>query len=174
MAEKLAAVPSGATAPPGEAYRLIKITKENITNSDINIVRMNFTVTKAWLADKKADTVTLYHSESGTSWDKYTTEKISESSTSVTYKAEGSALSYFAITAEKAAVAPTTPPEETGISLPGNVTIPSEIDIPGFGKVSTQSLVLGIILLVVGIYFLYKWAVAQGILVHETSYRRRR
>ena len=172
--EKLAAVPSSVTAPPGEAYRLIKITKENMTNSDINIVRMNFTVTKAWLADKKADTVTLYHSESGTSWDKYTTEKISESSTSVTYKAEGSALSYFAITAEKVAVAPTAPPEETGISLPGNVTIPSEIDIPGFGKVSTQSLVLGIILLVVGIYFLYKWAVAQGILVHETSYRRRR
>ncbi len=170
--EKLSSLPSDVPAQPGDAYRLIKITKENMTDSDINVVRMNFTVTKAWLADKKPETVAL-HRYTGSAWEKWFTEKISEDDNSATYKAEGTAFSYFAITAEKIAAPAEEEKKEEGITLPGNITIPSEIEIPGLGKVSTKALIAGVILLAVGLFLLYKWLVAKGILVHEISPRRR-
>jgi len=102
---KTSSLPTGASLPIsedlGKVYKYLEITKGNITNANISLVKIKFKVAKAWLNNNNisSNSIALQRYSAG-SWTKLTTEKVDEDSSYYYYVAETTALSIFAITGE--------------------------------------------------------------------------
>ena len=81
----------------GKVYHLIEVLKENISDTDINKVFINFAVNKSWLIENGIDktNISLYRWEN--KWRELETNYINEDSSEVFYQAESPGLSYFLI-----------------------------------------------------------------------------
>ena len=105
---KLAGQPASVThSISGTVFQWINITHDNLTDDNVKSLSMRFNVSRAWLINNSfsPDDVRLQRYSSG--WTKLVTARIGETSGEYEYEATSPGLSVFAITAEKAASAPT-------------------------------------------------------------------
>jgi len=108
--QKLAGLPASVTHEiEGKVYHYIEITKQNITDTDINKVYINFAVNRSWLDVNNINynNITLYRWANNV-WNALKTILIVETATEALYSAESPGLSYFAIGTTQAQA----PPEE--------------------------------------------------------------
>jgi PGF-pre-PGF domain-containing protein len=93
--------PSGVTKVSGTAYEYMEIDTQNIEDSDIESVTINFKVTKSWITSKKfADADVKLQRYSGSKWSSLPTSKSSEDATYTYFDSKSPGLSVFAIVAE--------------------------------------------------------------------------
>ena len=114
MITKLQGLPS--TLPfgiTGLVYHYISIEKTNITDSDINVVNMEFAVNKTWLTTNNvaSTNVTLFR-WFNEKWNDLGATKANESTQEVFYNVNSPGLSVFAI-GTKGPVTQTPPPSTT-------------------------------------------------------------
>jgi PGF-pre-PGF domain-containing protein len=156
--EPLASRPVAITTDPsGVLYRLIEITTENISASNVKAVEISIEVNKTWVTANNIDAnaVALYRFT--TAWDKLTTTKTSEDSGKYYYKATSPGFSTFAIAGDIVTVQPSaqtgtgagagTAGTGAGTAGTGASPIPPEVLYPVLGVI-----IVGV-LLVVGIKF---------------------
>jgi len=82
----------------GKVYHYIQISKENITDSNVNKIYIKFAVNKTWLTNNNIDKskIILYR-WSNNEWNELITTYINEDSSEIFYRAESPGLSYFVI-----------------------------------------------------------------------------
>jgi len=82
----------------GKVYHYIQVSKENITDSNINKIYIKFAVNKTWLTNNDVDKskIILYRWFDNT-WNELITTYINEDSSEIFYRAESPGLSYFVI-----------------------------------------------------------------------------
>ena len=103
---KESSLPSNASlviaTDKGTVYKYLEITKANITDDDIENVKIKFKVDKEWTNNNTIDTSTiaLYRYANG-NWTKLTTRLLSSDNDYHYFEAESSSLSIFAIAGEK-------------------------------------------------------------------------
>lgn len=121
--------PSGAPNPvtDGAVYSYLEITKTNVTDSDLSLVKIRFKVTKSWTTSNSIDSlkVALYRYTSG--WDKLLTTQTSDDATYYYYEAISPGLSTFAVAGEKT-TAP-TPPSLTIVSPTSSATVGTNVEV---------------------------------------------
>lgn len=103
-----------AVSAPDKVYSYLIVTKVNITDADIESVKIRFKVKKSWINENNIDraTVALRRYADG-AWAKLPTVEVSSDATYVYFEATSSALSVFAITAK-----PLPPTTTTTTTLP--------------------------------------------------------
>lgn len=110
--------PSGAPDPAagGTVYSYIELTKTNVTDADLSLVKIKFRVPKSWAASNNIDPlkVSLYRYTS--SWDKLLTTQTSADATYYYYEAVSPGLSTFAVAGEKIVAATPAAPVLTIVS----------------------------------------------------------
>lgn len=100
---------------PGIVNQYIRIDKVNISDSDIQEVKIEFKVENSWLLANNIDEnmLSLYRYADG-QWSQLPTEKVSEDGTNVHYQATSPGLSLFAVSGEVRREAPQEPSEAAG------------------------------------------------------------
>ena len=103
-------LPSGTDAPPGEIYEYDEILLYHATDGMIAGKTLNFTVAKAWLAEKGCGPgdVTLYRLHDGV-WEELAVRLTGEDAHSCFFTAATPGFSTFAIAAEQSTGAAATP-----------------------------------------------------------------
>jgi len=139
----------------GKAYKYIEINAENINETHIDKVKIQFEVNKSWINDNSIDpdTVALNRYRVN-AWERLQTRKTSEDNYFVYYEAETPGFSTFAISGEIKAEATTTVPVVTTTIPITTTTVPitgAEMGLPPWAIV----IVIIIIVAVVG-FWLYK------------------
>ena len=111
-----------AVAAPHIVYSYLTVTKSNITDEAVSEVKIKFKLTKTWIADNNINeaTVALQRYAAG-EWIKLPTSKVNEDASYSYFEATSTALSVFAITAER--LVPTTTTTVT-TTLPTTTTLP--------------------------------------------------
>lgn len=97
VVERLLEEPTDVPIPSGTVYQFIRVSKENLKESDIETVTIRFKVAKEWLEQKDipADEITLYKYTN--QWIKLQTRKLNTESDWVHYEAFAPSFSLFAI-----------------------------------------------------------------------------
>ncbi|MFC1454531.1 PGF-pre-PGF domain-containing protein [Candidatus Undinarchaeota archaeon] len=111
--------------PKGISYKYLSLTK-NIENSKIENIDINFKVPKSWIGENNIDASTIIlnrHSED--QWQKLLTEKQSEDSEYLYFRASTPGFSIFAITGEEKAE-----PEPQPEPAPAPETQPAAVQEP--------------------------------------------
>ncbi|MBI4018606.1 MAG: PGF-pre-PGF domain-containing protein [Candidatus Aenigmarchaeota archaeon] len=127
-----ASLPSGTPAGPGNVYHYISISKNNLSDENINAAKLEFRVEKSWITGNKIDENTISLQRYTTQWDKMATEKLSDDGTYVYYRATLPGFSVFAISGEKTAEGAAEQAQQAaqqnvtenatgGVQLPSNV-----------------------------------------------------
>lgn len=176
---KLAGLPAAVTHEiSGNVYHYIEVTKENITDADVNKVRIKFAVNKSWLTANNIATseVILYRWADG-KWNALPTTFVGGDTAEAFYTAESPGLSYFAIGTVEAGAPPAACEENwqcTEWSACANgeqtrtctdqnacgttVNRPAETQACGIGKITPENylsiaVILVIIILVLAIFY---------------------
>ena len=92
---------TNVTLPQGIIYEMINIETSNITSDDVAKVKFTFIVDKEWIEANKVDESTITMQRLTSVWKRLPTEKISEGNDEITFLAEATGFSYFAITGLK-------------------------------------------------------------------------
>lgn len=85
-------------AAPGISYKYLNIVAQNITDADIDVILINFSVERAWITAENIDpdTISLRKWVAG-AWVSLPTAKVGEDDTYFYYSAESPGLSIFAV-----------------------------------------------------------------------------
>ncbi|MBA7502656.1 hypothetical protein ES706_01249 [subsurface metagenome] len=94
-------------AAPGISYKYLNIVAQNITDADIDVILINFSVERVWITAENIDpdTIALRKWVAG-AWVSLPTAKVGEDDTYFYYFAESSGLSIFAVSGSVLAPAP--------------------------------------------------------------------
>jgi PGF-pre-PGF domain-containing protein len=140
----------------GKVYKYMEIKGDNINETHIDKVKVQFQVNKSWINSNKINRATIaLNRYKNNNWEKLTTKELSEDNDYVYYEAETPGFSTFAISGEEivttsvattaaTTVATTTKPVTT------TPTIPSEMG----GMPSWILLIIILIIVIVIIVFL--------------------
>jgi len=163
--EKLAGKPADVSVDvSGKSYEYIKITKENLNDSNLAQGKLKFKIEKSWISANniKTETIALYRYSNGV-WNKLSTTKLSEDSNYIYYEATTPGFSYFAISGEAAgatttiAETVTTAPTETTAEAGATTTSTTgEQPQAGFKLELWHIVLIAIIVITVVVVFLMK------------------
>jgi PGF-pre-PGF domain-containing protein len=96
---KIASLPPAVPELKG-VYKYIAIDKENITDDDISNMTITFSVNKSWIISNNINESTIILQRYTTQWERLTTVKTNESDSEISFEAQSTGFSYFAITGE--------------------------------------------------------------------------
>jgi len=137
----------------GKVYKYIEIKGDNINETHIDKVKIQFQVNKSWIASSNINRATIaLNRYKNNNWEKLSTKEVSEDNDYVYYEAESPGFSTFAVTGEEivtTTVAATTVVTTAMVStvkttIPTKPTMPTEV-----GGLPTWILVLIIIFVVI-------------------------
>ncbi|MFC1455076.1 FG-GAP-like repeat-containing protein [Candidatus Undinarchaeota archaeon] len=118
----------------GDVLRYFEINPQNITNSDINSIKLDFKTSKNWIASNQIDEseITLQHYKN--SWQSLPTSKLKEDINNLYYTSETNSLSYFVISGIESSsnqIIPTIqkPTRNMLFDIQANINIPPHINI---------------------------------------------
>ncbi len=87
--------------PDSKSYEFFEITKEGMSNKEIDSVKIVFRVSKSWLSSNSLDEDSIRLAKYSSGWKELSTEKLREDSGYVYYSASVSDLSTFAVIAKE-------------------------------------------------------------------------
>jgi len=101
----------------GKVFNYIEVSVSNITDEDIESVKIEFSVQKNWISANNIDESTIVLQRyDGSNWQKLVTKKLSEDANEIHFQAESGGLSVFAITGESVLLTvPIVPKVPSGI-----------------------------------------------------------
>ncbi|MBI2670936.1 PGF-pre-PGF domain-containing protein, partial [Candidatus Woesearchaeota archaeon] len=106
---KLTELPKSITTPTGKVHSMFSLTKDNIKDTDISSLKIEFLVLKNYLKDNNLQKEQIKLMRYTTQWNTLPTTILSEDNKAIKYQATTPGTSYFAIaTEEVSAQAPTT------------------------------------------------------------------
>jgi PGF-pre-PGF domain-containing protein len=143
----------------GKIYKYIEINADNINETHIDKVKMQFEVNKSWINANSIDPNTIALNRYKNGWEKLTTKKTSEDNDFVYYEAETTGFSTFAISGEVMAGVTTTTVPGVITTVPTITTIPSITTVPTLisEKGMSPLIIIGIIIVIAIIgFWLYK------------------
>jgi PGF-pre-PGF domain-containing protein len=142
----------------GKVYKYIEIKGDNINETHIDKVKIQFEVNKSWINANSIDPNTIALNRYNNGWEKLSTIKINEDNDFVYYEAETPGFSTFAISGEVMTVVTTTVATATTIPSAITTTLPvTTIPTPIVDK-GTYLLIIFVIIIIVAIigFWLYK------------------
>ena len=160
----------GTPAAPGTVFHYLLVNKLNLSDENIQSVKLEFRIAKSWVttAGIDANTVKLYRYTA--QWDELSTTKLSEDTDYVYYSATSPGLSLFAIsgqkTSEAAAEEQRRAEEEAARNATGNET---------GGLIKAPADLLGILFWLVVVFAILGggfWAYKKYFVKEPYSYRK--
>lgn len=104
---KLGSQPATVTTPTGTVYQWVDVTPVNLSDANMQTLKIRFNVTRTWLINNSFSPTDVVLQRYSNGWAKLSTSKISETSSNYEYESISPGLSVFAITAERPVAAPT-------------------------------------------------------------------
>jgi PGF-pre-PGF domain-containing protein len=97
--KKITSLPPDVAELKG-VYKYIAIDKENITDDDISNITITFSINKSWMISNNINESTIILQRYATQWERLITIKTNESDSEISFEAQSTGFSYFAITGE--------------------------------------------------------------------------
>jgi PGF-pre-PGF domain-containing protein len=140
----------------GKTYKYIQVDAENINETHLDKVKIQFEVNKSWINANNIDPDTIdLHRYRVNAWERLQTRKTSEDNDFIYYEAETPGFSTFAIVGEVKAEATTTTIPGLTTTTPG-VTTTMPISEAGMGV--SPWLIVVVVIIIAGVvgFWLYK------------------
>jgi PGF-pre-PGF domain-containing protein len=142
----------------GKVYKYMEIKGDNINETHIDKVKIQFQVNKSWISSNKINRATIaLNRYKDNAWQKLTTKEVSEDTDYVYYEAETPGFSTFAVTGEEVTTTVATTVVATTVTTVAGVTTTISTNIPSeVGGVPTWILIviiLIIVIVIVGLVF---------------------
>lgn len=120
--QALASLPSTTTAPSGDVYKYLQITKSNLVDAKLKSAKIGFFVTQAWLTENGISDSQVVLKRYASGWQDLPTNIMKTESGNVYFEAETPGFSIFAIGVKPAAEeVPGEVPEEASEEAPAEV-----------------------------------------------------
>ena len=134
----------------GKVYKYMEIKGDNINETHIDKVKIQFQVNKSWITSNNINRATIsLNRYKNNNWEKLTTKEVSEDNDYVYYEAETPGFSTFAIIGEEVTTTVATTVVATTVATTrATTTIPTNIP-SGIGGVPTWITVLIILIIVI-------------------------
>ncbi len=155
---KLDGAPASVTREvTGKVYQYLEINKTNLTDDNLDPVKLKFTVDKSWLTNNSLDVSTVALSRySNGEWNKLFTKQTSEDAKSYYFESESPGLSVFAITAEKVKTTEETTTTTT-VTVPALTTTVTTLPPEKPKQFELKYVILVIALIVAVVAVAYLW-----------------
>ncbi len=105
--KKPSSKPSEVTQPSGKLYAYLVITT-GIADEAVETTTITFTVTQSWISSNNIDPGSVVMQRYNVGWGSLQTDKVSETTEKITYKATAPGFSVFAVTGSEKQTLPTT------------------------------------------------------------------
>jgi PGF-pre-PGF domain-containing protein len=142
----------------GKVYKYIEIKGDNINETHIDKVKIQFQVNKSWISSNRISRSTIaLNRYKNDNWQKLTTKELSEDNDYVYYEAETPGFSTFAVTGEEivATTVVTTTAVATTATTPRMTTIPTTPTEVG-RTLNWIPLLIVIVVIIIIAFFMYR------------------